>query len=173
MTNKSKVIKLKHQHKRIKFWNKWGGWILCGNALISISLLALVAITNIGVAFAFFESLYFGASILAVGAHDLFDKNKTRNKLSEVDQEILHLIKTDDAEMQILREYDKIEHIQKDVKEKQSELKQQKELVKELIKKKNLEAKNQQSHMPSARAFRFRDVMGAMIYGAKLRSLLC
>lgn len=147
MKQKSKIIQLKNKQNRLKFWHRWGGWILCVNALIPIMLLMPCVMANISPMLAVAESLYLGMSVLASFTHELFGEEKIRQTIQDTDQKILKLVKTDEREMQILREHDKIEHIQKDVKEKQSELKQQKELVKELIKKKNLEAKSQQSHI--------------------------
>ena len=70
-------------------------------------------------------------------------QDKIRKKLNYIDQEILNLIKKDESEMQILRENDKLETLQKEINAKEQEVKEQRQLVKELIKKKNLEARAQ------------------------------
>ena len=72
---------------------------------------------------------------------NLFGADKLKNKIAEIDQEVLRLVKTDESEMQILREYDKLETFQKKINLKEQKIKEQRQLVKELIIKKNLEAR--------------------------------
>lgn len=147
MKEKSKIIKLKNKQKRLKFWHNWGGWILCANALIPIMLLVPCVMANITPTLALLESLYLGFSVLASFEHELFGEKKIKQKIQDLDQQILHLVKTDEEEMKILREHDKIEDLQKEINLKQQELKKQRELVKALIKDNTTKVKAQQNYI--------------------------
>jgi len=147
MTNKSKIIKLEKKKNKLKFWYNWGGWILCVNALIPIILLMPCVIANISPVLAIAESLYLGFSVLASFEHELIGEKKIRQKIQNLDQDILQLVKTDKKEMNILREYDKIETLKKQINAKEREIKEQRQLVKELINEKNKEAKSQLNYV--------------------------
>jgi len=145
MTNKSKIIKLEKKQNRLKFWHNWGGWILCINALIPIMLLMPCVIANIAPTLALIESLYLGFSVLASFEHELISEKKIKQKIQDLDQQIFELVKTDEEEMNILREYDKIENIKREICQKQEQIKNQKQLVKKMIKTKNYSAKGQKN----------------------------
>ena len=147
MKEKSKIIKLKNKQNRLKFWHKWGGWILCVNSLISIILLMPYVMANVAPTLALIESLYLGFSVLSSFEHELFGEKKTKQKIQDLDQQILNLIKADEEEVKILSEFNKIDEIQKDVCQMKQQLKEQKQLVKEMIKTKNEEAKKQKNYI--------------------------
>ena len=147
MKEKSKILKLINKQNRLKFCHKWGGWILLVNVIISIGLLMPCVMSNITSTLKVLEYLYLGASVIAIGCHDIFGEEKIKQKMQDVDQEVLHLAKSDASEMQILREYDKVETIKKEINAKEREIKEQRQLVKELIKKKNLESVAQKNYI--------------------------
>ena len=52
---------------------------------------------------------------------NIFGVKKLLKRMNEIDQEILYLVKTDEQEMNVLREYDKIEFLQREIKAMQRE----------------------------------------------------
>ena len=140
MTNKSKIIKLEKKKTKLKFWHNCGGWILCVNALIPTMLLMPCVMANIAPTLAIIESLYLGFSVLALFEHEIFGEKKIKQKIQNLDQEILNLVKTDKEEMNILIEHDKTQTLER-------ELKHQKQLVKEMIKTKNQQAQSQKNYL--------------------------
>ena len=147
MKQKSKILKLKNKQKFLKFWLKWGGWFFLANVLTATSLLMPCIMATVPAALVMSAVVYLGTSVILAGAHDIFVEDTIRQKMQDVDQEILELVKTDEEEVQILKEADKVETIQKDIKVKKREQAEQKQLVKELVKKKNLEAAAQKNYV--------------------------
>ena len=70
----------------------------------------------------------------------IFGEKRLLQKMQRIDQESLNLIKTDEEEMNILREYHKIEFLKKD---DESKIQSQRQLVKQMIKAKNKQHKAQ------------------------------
>lgn len=148
LKQKTKIIKLRKQQHRLKFWKKYGAWILCVNALIPISLvLPIVVMAPVGLTIALISSIYLGTSILASVFHDLFAEKKLQDKIGDLDYEILQLVQNDEEEFEILKEYDKIETLEREIHQKETAKREQKSLVAQLIAKKNQEAKRQQNYI--------------------------
>ena len=68
-----------------------------------------------------------------------------QEKIIDIDQQILKLVKTDTEEFEILKAYDKIEEIKIDIQRKELQKKKQKRLVVKMIANKNKEALAQQN----------------------------
>lgn len=147
MKQKSKILKLKNKQKFLTFWHNWGGYFLAFNALICGMLVPINALFIATKLSTILISLYLISSIGLLGFHEIEGKDKLKKKKGEIEQEILELVKTDEEEVQILKEADKVEAIQKDIIAKKREQAEQKQLVKELIKKKNLEAAAQKNYV--------------------------
>ncbi len=147
LKQKSKIIKLRKQQDRLKFWKKYGGWILCVNTLIPVYLLSVCVMAPVSSLITLIETVYLGTSILAFGVHERFGEKKLQEKIGEIDHEILELIKTDSEEFEILKEYDKIETLEREIHQIETAKREQKRLVEQLIAKKNLEAKQQQNYV--------------------------
>ena len=147
MTQKSKIVKLKNKSERLKFWHKWGGMLLSGNALISIITTPICLLSKCPAILMLLQSFYFCSSIFVGMGHMLIGEKKIVQKIREIDQQTFQLVKKDKIEMAILREQDKIADIKRDLKNKEKELKKQRELVKTLIKDKNLQAKGQKKYL--------------------------
>ena len=130
---KSKILKLKKQQKALKFWRDKGEWYIIGNAFLSTIPFAFATSINMGLGFSIFAFAYLFSSISSICVHMLYGKEKMLNKIKDLDQEILNLTKTNKQEFEILREYDKIETLEKEFKGKEREINQQKRLVKNLI----------------------------------------
>lgn len=130
---KSKILKLKKQQKALKFWRDKGEWYINGNAFLSTIPFAFATSINMGLGFSIFAFAYLFSSISSICIHMLYGKEKMLNKIKDLDQEILNLTKTNKQEFEILREYDKIETLEKEIKGKEREINQQKRLVKNLI----------------------------------------
>ena len=130
---KSKILKLKKQQKALKFWRDKGEWYIIGNAFLSTIPFAFATSINMGLGFSIFAFAYLFSSISSICVHMLYGKEKMLNKIKDLDQEILNLTKTNKQEFEILREYDKIETLEKEIKCKEREINQQKRLVENLI----------------------------------------
>ena len=147
MKYKSKILKLKRKQNRLKFWHNWGGYFFAFNALVSVALVPINALFMATTLSTILVSAYLTMSIGLLGGHDVYGKDILLNKKQETEQDILQLVKTDDAELEILKEADKIDTLQKEINAKKQEQKEQRKLIKELIKKKNLAAAAQQDYV--------------------------
>ena len=125
--NKSKILKLINKQNKLKLWNNIGDLILLLNAITSSVPFAIFTILNISIWLTLFGALYLVSSMSAICINNLL-KNKTLLKISDIDQQILNIVKSDDDEMVILKEYYKVQDIQKN-------LNKEKRLLKELIDK--------------------------------------
>lgn len=137
---KSKIIKLKQQQNRLKFWRDKGEWYIMGNAFLSTIPFAFATSINMGLGFSIFAFIYLISSIASICVHMLYGKEKMFNKIKNLDQDILELVKTDEQEFEILKEYDKIETLEREIKGKEREIEKQKRLIEKMIEKKNLDA---------------------------------
>ena len=137
---KSKIIKLKKQQNALKYWRDKGEWYIMGNAFVSLIPFAFATSISIALGFSIFAFTYLISSIASICVHMLYGKDKIKEKIKEMDQEILELVKTDDAEFEILKEYDRIETLEKEIAKKEREIEKQKRLIEKMIEKKNLQA---------------------------------
>jgi len=129
----SKAIKLKKDQKALKFWREKGEWYIMGNAFLSTIPFAFATSINMGLGFSIFAWAYLWSSIASICVHMLYGKEKMLNKIKEIDQELLNLTKTNKQEFEILREYDKIETLEKEIKGKEREIENQKRIIENMI----------------------------------------
>ena len=128
LENKSKILKLVNKQKKLKFWNKKGDWILMANAFVSLIPFSIFTGINLGLSLTLISVFYTVSSIVALCVN-FSTKDKILKKIGAIDQEILDLVKKDQEEFTILREYH-------NVKDLQNKLDKQKSLLKQLIEKK-------------------------------------
>jgi len=143
MKNKSKIVSLRKKQERLEFWKKYGGWILCVNALISISLIPVCVMAPIGLTISLLESFYCGSSLFAMGYHEIFGDKKVKTKMNKIDEQISKLVREDKEELNINSQYNKLTEIKAEIKESKKEERKQKKLIKEMVDRKNLGARNQ------------------------------
>lgn len=129
----SKAIKLKKDQKALKFWREKGEWYIMANAFISTIPFAFATSINLGLGFSIFAWAYLWSSIASICVHMLYGKEKMLNKIKEIDQELLNLTKTNKQEFEILRAYDKIETLEKEIKGKEREIENQKRIIENMI----------------------------------------
>jgi len=74
---------------------------------------------------------------ISVVISNIFGERMLREKMQNLDQDILQLVKTDSDEMRILIEHDKIDTLKKKANADKEDIKKQTALVKSLIDEKN------------------------------------
>ena len=147
MRKKSKILKLVNKQKHLKFWCKWGGYIFALNALISGLLIPINALNDATIFSTIFVSTYMLASIGLLGYYEINGKDIILNNKNKVDQEILQLVKENDAERIVLREYHELEKIEQEINEKKKEKQEQRQLIKTMIAENNKKAAEQKSYI--------------------------
>lgn len=135
----SKSIKLKKQQKALKFWRDKGELYIMGNAFLSAVPFAFATSINMGLAFTIFAMAYIVLSTSSICIHMLYGKEKMSNKIKDIDQELLALIKADEKEFYLLTEYDKIETLKNEIKDREQEIENQKRIIEKMIVKNTLE----------------------------------
>ena len=126
--NKSKILKLTNEQNKLKSWIKNGDWILIGNAFLSLVPFSIFTSINFGIGLTIFAISYTSLSVVSLLVNHAF-KDGARKRIGEIDQEILELVKTNDDEFMILKEYHKVQDMQ-------NKLNTQKRLLEEMIEKK-------------------------------------
>ena len=135
----SKAIKLKKQQNALKYWRDKGEWYIMGNAFLSTIPFAFATSINMGLGFSIFAFTYLISSIASICVHMLYGKEKMFKRIQELDQELLQLVKINNNEFEILKEYDKIETLEREIKNREREIEKQKRLIEKMIEKNTLE----------------------------------
>lgn len=140
---KSKILKLKKKQNALKYWRDKGEWYIMANAFISAVPFAFATSINMGLGFSIFAWVYLWSSIASICVHMLYGKGKMLEKIKSIDQLMYHFVKTNSHEFDVLKEFDKIETMQKEIKAKEREIEKQKRLVENMIELNYLEEREQ------------------------------